>query len=76
MKKILLPTDFSDNSWNAIKFALQFFKDQECNFILLNVYTPIIYQIEHMQASSAQLNLMDIKKKTSKKRTRNYFTPN
>ena len=67
MKKILLPTDFSDNSWNAIKYALQLFKDQECNFVLLNTYTPIIYQVEFLQASSAQLGVIDAMKKVSQK---------
>ncbi|MCL7752433.1 universal stress protein [Polaribacter sp. Z022] len=37
MKTILLPTDFSDNSWNAIVYALNFYKDSECNFYLLHV---------------------------------------
>jgi len=37
MKNILLPTDFSENSWNAIKYAIQFFEDIECNFYLLHV---------------------------------------
>ncbi|GAA3561550.1 universal stress protein [Snuella lapsa] len=37
MKNILLPTDFSDNSWNAIKYALNFFENNECNFYLLHV---------------------------------------
>lgn len=68
MKKILLPTDFSDNSWNAIKYALQLFKNQECNFVLLNTYTPIIYQFEFMQSSSAQLGIIDAMKKVSKNR--------
>ena len=67
MKKILLPTDFSDNSWNAIKYALQLFKDQECNFVLLNTYTPIIYQFEYLQSSSAQFGLVDTLKESSKK---------
>jgi len=66
MKKVLLPTDFSENSWNAIKYALQLFKDQECVFILLNTYTPIIYQFEYMQSSAAQLRVMDAVKETSK----------
>ncbi|MCK0178367.1 universal stress protein [Flavobacteriaceae bacterium S0862] len=65
MKKILLPTDFSENSWNAIKYALQLFKDQECNFVLLNTYTPIIYQVEFMQSSSARLGIIDTMKKVS-----------
>ena len=37
MKNILLPTDFSKNSWNAIKYALQFHKNTACNFYLLHV---------------------------------------
>lgn len=38
MKNILLPTDFSDNSWNAIVYALHFYKDANCNFYLLYVH--------------------------------------
>ncbi|TYQ00263.1 nucleotide-binding universal stress UspA family protein [Tenacibaculum adriaticum] len=37
MKNILLPTDFSENSQNAIVYALNFFKDEECTFYVLNV---------------------------------------
>lgn len=37
MKNILLPTDFSENSWNAIKYALNFYKNTPCNFYLLHV---------------------------------------
>ena len=66
MKKILLPTDFSANSWNAIKYALNLFKDEECNFHLLNTYTPLIYNIEYMEVSTAQFGLVDAMKETSK----------
>ena len=34
---ILVPTDFSDNSWNAIQYSLEFFKNTSCNFYLLHV---------------------------------------
>ncbi|GAA4884406.1 universal stress protein [Flaviramulus aquimarinus] len=37
MKNILLPTDFSENSWNAIKYAINFFEKESCNFYLLHV---------------------------------------
>ncbi|MFB9056104.1 universal stress protein [Mariniflexile ostreae] len=40
MKNILLPTDFSENSWNAITYAIQFFKNSDCNFYLLHVKKP------------------------------------
>lgn len=46
MKKILLPTDFSDNAFNAIKYALKLFKDKKCTYYLLNTYTPIIYDYD------------------------------
>jgi nucleotide-binding universal stress UspA family protein len=39
MKTILLPTDFSENSWNAIKYALKFFENSTCTFYLLHVNT-------------------------------------
>ena len=65
MKKILLPTDFSDNSWNAIKYALQYFKELACHFTLINTYTPIIYQVEYMEIGSAQFGLIDAMKESS-----------
>ncbi|OZV70133.1 universal stress protein [Winogradskyella aurantia] len=59
MKKILLPTDFSDNSWNAIKYALQLLKDEDCSFTILHTYTPIIYQVEFVLIGPAQNGLGD-----------------
>lgn len=37
MKKILIPTDFSKNSKNAIRFALNLFKETSCHFFFLYV---------------------------------------
>ncbi|WP_062061570.1 universal stress protein [Aquimarina longa] len=37
MKNVLIPTDFSKNSWNAIEYALSFLKTMKCNFYLLHV---------------------------------------
>ncbi|QQX75805.1 MULTISPECIES: universal stress protein [Aequorivita] len=36
MKNILLPTDFSKNSRNAIRYALKFFEAEKCTFHILN----------------------------------------
>ncbi|GAK94702.1 putative universal stress protein UspA [Nonlabens ulvanivorans] len=41
MKKILLPTDFSAASINAIEYAVQLFKNEDCNFYVLNTYEPV-----------------------------------
>jgi nucleotide-binding universal stress UspA family protein len=37
--RILLPTDFSKNSWHAINYALKLFKHDYCDFYLLNVFS-------------------------------------
>lgn len=65
MKKILLPTDFSENSWNAIDFALQLFQNEICEFYLLNTYTPVIYNLNEIVISAAQSNLEDIIKENA-----------
>lgn len=41
MKRILLPTDFSENAFNASSYALQLFAQDECTFYLLHTYTPV-----------------------------------
>lgn len=37
-KKILLPTDFSKNSWYAIQYAMKLYENQDCDFFILNTY--------------------------------------
>jgi nucleotide-binding universal stress UspA family protein len=41
MKNILIATDFSNNAYNALFFATELFKEQKCNFYLLNAYTEL-----------------------------------
>ena len=59
MKKILLPTDFSNNSWNAIEYALKLFKDEVCTFYLLHTYTPAVYHVEYVLINPSQFGLGD-----------------
>ncbi|MGB5171276.1 universal stress protein [Eudoraea sp.] len=37
MQRILIPTDFSENSLNAIEYGLKLFKRSKCVFYLLNI---------------------------------------
>jgi len=37
-KKILVPTNFSKHSWNALIFAMNLYKKHPCTFYLINVY--------------------------------------
>ncbi|TXE16721.1 universal stress protein [Psychroserpens burtonensis] len=67
MKHILLPTDFSENSWNAISYALHLFKEEACTFYILNTYTPVIYHVEYVMGYPAQFGLGDAIRNTSQK---------
>jgi len=71
MKNILLPTDFSKNSWNAILYALAFFKKNTCNFYLLHVTAisdyangdtpiPISQDIEEKLLGEAKIELKKV----------------
>ena len=61
MKHIVLPTDFSDNAFNAINYALQLFKEDSCTFYLLNAYSPpIIQPTDVMNSSTNTKELLDI----------------
>ncbi|MBU2920533.1 universal stress protein [Winogradskyella psychrotolerans] len=39
MKQILLPTDFSDNSWSAIVYALKLYANETCAFYFLHSWS-------------------------------------
>lgn len=67
MKKVLLPTDFSPNAYNAIDYAVKLFKDEECTFFLLNTFTPILYDTEYILYSSSQPGLEEIYRDNSEK---------
>ena len=45
-KRILLPTDFSKNARNAIRYALDLYSERECSFHFLNVYQVDGYDID------------------------------
>jgi nucleotide-binding universal stress UspA family protein len=37
-RKILLPTDFSENAWSAIKYAIKLYDTEPCTFYLLHTW--------------------------------------
>ncbi len=38
MKKIILPTDFSEDAYNAIHYAVQLFNEVETTFYLFHTF--------------------------------------
>lgn len=65
MKRIILPTDFSQNAYDAISYAINLYKDVASTFYLLNTYTPAIYQAEYVLHSPGQIGLGDIYQENS-----------
>ncbi|WCO02856.1 universal stress protein [Psychroserpens ponticola] len=76
---ILLPTDFSDNAFNAIKYAIAFFENTSCNFYLLHInnlenlvaadigYVPTAEVIEKAYTKPSKQKLRDLLKQISSK---------
>ncbi|QJP35665.1 universal stress protein [Nonlabens sp. Ci31] len=58
-KKILIPTDFSKNAWNAITFATSLFKNQNCVFYLMNSYSINEFDIGDIKASEFGVTSID-----------------
>jgi nucleotide-binding universal stress UspA family protein len=44
MRKILIPTDFSENALNAIKYALELFKYEQSEFIIMHAFADDVYE--------------------------------
>ena len=57
MKKVLLPTDFSENSKNAINWAMQFYKNEKVTFVLIHSY------FSPQSGSSAVVSINEILRK-------------
>lgn len=65
MKHILLPTDFSENAYNAISYAVQLYKDVACRFYLLHTFTPATISSGHMMDSHSALKIYEIEKESA-----------
>jgi len=60
MKNILIPTDFSENAWNAISYAMQFLKNEKCKFYILHTYTPAFYRADYALGGAMYSAIPDI----------------
>lgn len=64
-QRVLLPTDFSKNALNAIRYALDLFKDRHCDFYLLNVFQVDGYSLNNMMVPEPGNRAYDAAKKKS-----------
>ncbi|EDP70422.1 universal stress protein [Flavobacteriales bacterium ALC-1] len=59
MFSILLPTDFSENSMNAIKYALEFFKYQKATFYFMHAYQNEFYDHDDLTSREVFEDVLD-----------------
>ncbi|MET6989906.1 universal stress protein [Sediminicola arcticus] len=53
MKNILIPTDFSEDSLNAVTYALELLKTSPCNFYLLHVHDMSGYDFQGLNYTAS-----------------------
>ena len=44
MRKVLVPTDFSENAMNAIKYAMELFKYDRSEFLIMHAFADEVYE--------------------------------
>lgn len=59
MKNVLIPTDFSDNAMNALKYALELFKYERAEFYFLHAYEDEIYSDDSLLNKGAFEEVVD-----------------
>nr|WP_297789537.1 universal stress protein [uncultured Allomuricauda sp.] len=77
MKNILVPTDFSENSIRALKYAQELFSGLECNFYLIYVGTLLdtkndaetFQEIDNASGENTKKKLTDLVRDTRKHNT-------
>ncbi|MFV9550699.1 universal stress protein [Algibacter sp. PT7-4] len=74
MKNILLPTDFSKNSINAIYYAIEFLKDVKCQFYILNVQKASAFITDDMLVVNSSTTIYKTLINAAKKSINNIIT--
>lgn len=59
MIRVVLPTDFSENAFHAISYAVKLLENSTCLFYLVHAYTPPVYRVDYTLGSPGQLGLPD-----------------
>jgi len=67
MRKVVVPTDFSKNAFNALKYACQLFKYTRCDFFILHAYADEVYQQDRIVKRNSLDELKEVTYKNSEK---------
>lgn len=64
-KNILILTDFSKSSWDALLYALELYKDEECNYYILNTYDKEAYGLKSLAVLDPEESFNNLSKMRS-----------
>jgi len=79
MKKVLLPTDFSDNAWDALTYAIRLYDDIPCLFYILNTYqvsTSRMTNTMHKERDTHMYRALKEESEEELKKIENYLNDN
>lgn len=65
MRVIIVPTDFSENAFNAIHCALQYFKYEKSKFIIVHTYADEVYENKAVISRDLLEEYKELKRKES-----------
>ena len=71
MKSILLPTDFSKISLNAIDYAMELFRNEECEFYFLNIQKASSFVSDDLMTMSSSATIYQTIIDTAQKSIKN-----
>ncbi|GLU45315.1 universal stress protein [Allomuricauda sp. NBRC 101325] len=59
MLRVILPTDFSENAYNAITYAVKLLEHSTAVFYVMHAYSPPAYRMDYTFGSPGQFGLPD-----------------
>lgn len=68
MRKVVVPTDFSENAFNALRYACQVFKYERSEIFILNAYADEVYRQDSVVKRSFLNELKEVTYQNSQKR--------
>lgn len=74
MRKVLIPTDFSENAYNALQYACQIFKYETSEFFILHAYADEVYKQEVGMSRSLLEELKEATLQNSEKKLQQIAT--
>ncbi len=70
MRKVLIPTDFSENAFNALKYACEVFKHEKSEFYVVHAYADEVYRQDAENERSILEELKTSARKNSEEQLR------